>query len=329
VFHSNPFQHKGVFNEIKLWKVEQGVCGYQMKHNKKPKKRRKSCAGFRDSCETPKCWLIGRRHRRGSSWLCSTADRGFNGTQYPLDLLFWILYNDGNKRLNYMPFTYKYARPALTVDCIVFGLDEGDLKVLLIQRALQPFAGRWALPGGFVRMDETLDDAARRELREETGLAHVFLEQLYTYGQLDRDPRERVVSVAYYALVRLNDHSVKAATDARITQWFQASKPPKLAFDHAIILEAALQRLKGKVRYQPIGFELLPPKFTLYQLHHLYEALLGVEMDKGNFRKKILSMGLLIGMNEYTQARHRPAQLFRFDQKKYEQLHKHGFIFEV
>ena len=228
-----------------------------------------------------------------------------------------------------MRFTYQYARPALTVDCVVFGFDEGDLKVLLIERALQPFAGRWALPGGFVRVDETLDDAARRELREETGVAEDFLEQLYTFGELDRDPRERVVSVAYYALVKLSDHRVKAATDASKAEWFQAFKAPKLAFDHAIILETALQRLQGKVRYQPIGFELLPPKFTLSQLQHLYEALLGVEMDKRNFRKKILSMGLLIGLNDYTEARHRPAQLFRFDQKKYEQLRRRGFNFEL
>ena len=228
-----------------------------------------------------------------------------------------------------MPFTYQYARPALTVDCVVFGFDEGDLKVLLIERALQPFAGRWALPGGFVRVDETLDDAARRELREETGVAEDFLEQLYTFGELDRDPRERVVSVAYYALVKLSDHRVKAATDASKAEWFQAFKAPKLAFDHAVILETALQRLQGKVRYQPIGFELLPPKFTLSELQHLYEALLGVEMDKRNFRKKILSMGLLIGLNDYTEARHRPAQLFRFDQKRYEQLRRRGFNFEL
>jgi 8-oxo-dGTP diphosphatase len=178
-------------------------------------------------------------------------------------------------------------------------------------------------------VDETLDDAARRELREETGVAEDFLEQLYTFGELDRDPRERVVSVAYYALVKLSDHRVKAATDASKAEWLQAFKAPKLAFDHAIILEAALQRLKAKVRYQPIGFELLPPKFTLSELQHLYEALLGVEMDKRNFRKKILSMGLLIGLNDYTEARHRPAQLFRFDQKKYEQLRKRGFNFDL
>src|SRR6266436_8428456 len=171
-----------------------------------------------------------------------------------------------------MPHTYQYPRAALTVDCVVFGFDEGELKVLLIQRALEPFKNRWALPGGFVHVDETLDEAARRELAEEAGLKDVFLEQLYSFGALDRDPRERVVSVAYYALVKLSDHRARAATDAANAEWFPVSKAPKLAFDHAEILGTALARLKGKVRYQPIGFELLPPRFTLSQLQHLYEA---------------------------------------------------------
>src|SRR6266566_374082 len=162
-----------------------------------------------------------------------------------------------------MPHTYKYPRAALTVDCVVFGFDEAELKVLLIQRALDPFKGKWALPGGFVRVDETIDEAARRELAEETGLKDIFLEQLYTFGAVDRDPRERVVSVAYYALVKLADFSTKASTDAADARWFPISNAPKLAFDHANILATALTRLKGKVRYQPIGFELLPPKFTL------------------------------------------------------------------
>src|SRR5438874_10341974 len=229
-----------------------------------------------------------------------------------------------------MPHTYQYPRAALTVDCVVFGYDEGELKVLLIQRALEPFKGRWALPGGFVRVEETVDDAARRELAEETGLKNVFLEQLYTFGTVDRDPRERVVSVAYYALVKLSDHRAKAATDAANAEWFPISKAPKLAFDHADILATALVRLKGKVRYQPIGFELLPPKFTLSQLQHLYEAVLGVKLDKRNFRKKVLGFSLLVPLKEAFQAgRHRPAQLFRFDAEKYEKLKKRGFNFEL
>ncbi len=229
-----------------------------------------------------------------------------------------------------MPHTYQYPRAALTVDGVVFGFGAGELKVLLIQRALEPFKGKWALPGGFVRVDETLDDAARRELVEETGLEDIYLEQLYTFGAVKRDPRERVVSVAYYALVKLSDHKAKAATDAADAQWFPVSALPKLAFDHAEIVAMALARLQGKVRYQPIGFELLPPKFTLSDLQHLYEVILGAELDKRNFRKKVLGFGLLVALNESQMGgRHRPAQLFRFDADKYEKLKKRGFNFEL
>jgi 8-oxo-dGTP diphosphatase len=229
-----------------------------------------------------------------------------------------------------MAHTYQYPRAALTVDCVIFGFDEGDLKVLLIERGLEPFKGRWALPGGFVRVDETLDGAARRELQEEAGLTNIFLEQLYTFGAVERDPRERVVSVAYYALVKLSEHAAKAATDATNARWFAVSKVPKLAFDHVDILETAVERLKGKVRYQPAGFELLPPKFTLSQLQHLYEAVLGMDLDKRNFRKKVLSFGVLVALKETQMlGRHRPAQLFRFDAEKYEKLKKRGINFEV
>ena len=229
-----------------------------------------------------------------------------------------------------MPYTYKYPRAALTVDCVVFGFDDGALKVLLIQRALEPFKGRWALPGGFVRVEETIDDAARRELAEEAGLKHVFLEQLYTFGGLRRDPRERVVSVAHYALVKLSDHRARAATDASNAQWFPISNAPKLAFDHADILAVALSRLKGKVRYQPVGFELLPPKFTLSELQHLYEAVLETDLDKRNFRKKVLGFGLLAPLQETRMAGpHRPAQLFRFAADNYEKLKKRGLNFEI
>lgn len=229
-----------------------------------------------------------------------------------------------------MSHTYEYPRPALTVDCVVFGLDEGDLKVLLIQRALEPFAGKWALPGGFVRMEESLDDAARRELQEEAGIRPSHLEQLYTFGAPGRDPRGRVVTVAYFALVKLSEHNVHAATDAREAAWFSVWDTPKLAFDHAEILSVALQRLKGKVRYQPIGFELLPPKFTLTQLQRLYEVILERELDKRNFRKKILSMEFLEELDEVEQdVSHRAARLYRFDSKKYRQLEKAGFNFEL
>ncbi|MFY1826972.1 NUDIX hydrolase [Myxococcus fulvus] len=229
-----------------------------------------------------------------------------------------------------MSHTYEYPRPALTVDCVVFGLDDDDLKVLLIQRGVEPFQGRWALPGGFVRMDESLDEAARRELEEESGIRPGHLEQLFTFGEPERDPRGRVVTVAYFALVKLSAHTLRAATDAREAAWFSVWDTPKLAFDHADILNTALQRLKGKVRYQPIGFELLPPKFTLTQLQRLYEIVLERELDKRNFRKKILAMDLLEELDEVEQdVSHRAARLYRFDHKKYRQLEKAGFNFEL
>ncbi|MEQ8856281.1 NUDIX domain-containing protein [Gimesia sp.] len=229
-----------------------------------------------------------------------------------------------------MKYSYEYPRAALTVDCVVFGLDEDDLQILLIQRDLPPFEGDWALPGGFVRLEETLDEAALRELSEETGLKNVYLEQLYSFGTVNRDPRERVVTVAYYALVNLSDHRVQAATDARNAAWFTVDDIPSLAFDHDQILEMAHERLRGKVRYQPIGFELLPPKFTLRQIQHLYEVILDRPLDKRNFRKKILSMGILIELDEVeTDVAHRAARLYQFDRRKYKRLTKQGFHFEI
>jgi len=221
-----------------------------------------------------------------------------------------------------MPYTYEYPRPSLTVDCVIFGLDEShQLKVLLIERKHDPFAGQWALPGGFVDMDEPLETAALRELEEETGMKEVFIEQLYTFGAPDRDPRGRVVSVAYYALVNLSEHPVKAASDARKVEWFYLDGLPALAFDHARILRAAVDRLRAKVRYQPIGFELLPESFTLSQLQQLYETILGVEeLNKRNFRTRILKMGVLEEVGRQEGVAHRPAKLYRFNKEKYEQL---------
>jgi 8-oxo-dGTP diphosphatase len=229
-----------------------------------------------------------------------------------------------------MAHTYEFARPALAVDVVVFALDEEDLQVMLVQRDLKPFAGQWALPGGFVRVDESLDDAARRELEEETGLKNIFLEQLYTFGDLHRDPRERVVTVAYYALVNFEGHDVLASNDARNAAWFAVNDLSKLAFDHERILKTAYERLKGKVRYQPIGFELLPEKFTLRQLQHLYEVILDRELDKRNFRKKVLGMEIVKETNEIEQdVAHRAARLYRFDKRMYDRLTKQGFNFEI
>jgi 8-oxo-dGTP diphosphatase len=227
--------------------------------------------------------------------------------------------------------TYNYPRPALTVDCIVFGLDaELELKIMLIKRDISPFQGEWAIPGGFVRMDETLEQSALRELREETGIHDVFLEQLYTFGDLERDPRDRTITVSYYALINLVEQEIQAATDASEANWFRISEIPKLAFDHDQILQTAIARLRGKIRYEPIGFELLPQKFTLTQLQKLYETVLDRQLDKRNFRKKILSMDLLIDTNELEQGvSHRAAKLYRFDENKYLELKQNGFNFEI
>ncbi|MFN2454433.1 MAG: NUDIX domain-containing protein [Pyrinomonadaceae bacterium] len=231
-----------------------------------------------------------------------------------------------------MAFKYKHQRPALTVDCVVFGLDlaESALKVLLIERNLAPFKGRSALPGGFVQKNETIEQAALRELSEETGLTNIFLEQLYTFGDPGRDPRGWVVSVAYYALVSPDLHTLRAASDAGNALWISVDETPELAFDHRKILETALERLRGKVTYAPVGFELLPKKFTLSQLQKLYEIILEREIDNRNFRKKILSMNLLHELNErQAGVPHRAARLYRFDARRYKQLTRAGFSFEL
>ena len=229
-----------------------------------------------------------------------------------------------------MSYTYEYPRPALTVDCVVFGIDEEDLKVMLIQRDLEPFAGTWALPGGFVHMEESLEVAARRELEEETGLKDVFLEQLFTFGRPDRDPRGRVVSVAYVALVNILEHQVQARTDARDAAWFPIVDPPALPFDHEQILQVAHERLKGKVRYQPIGFELLPDLFTLSQLQHVYETILERPLDKRNFRRKVLTFGFVEETGQIQQnVAHRAAKLYRFNKERYDSLVESGFHFEL
>jgi 8-oxo-dGTP diphosphatase len=224
-----------------------------------------------------------------------------------------------------------YFRPGLAVDCVVFGLGDRDaLEVMLIKRKLPPFMGEWALPGGFVRVGESLDESARRELREETGIADVFLEQLYTFGDVERHPGDRVVTVAYYALVNLGEYPIQASTDASEAVWFSTSNLPPLAFDHGKIVETAINRLQGKVRYEPIGFELLTKKFTLTQLQKLYETVLGKSLDKRNFRKKILKLDLLVELDEtQTDVAHRAARLYQFDALKYEKLKEKGFNFEV
>lgn len=238
----------------------------------------------------------------------------------------------GNQEPQELPpkYCYRYPHPAVSVDCVVFGLTDGKLNVLLIERGGEPFKGKWALPGGFVEINEGLDTAAQRELEEETGMTDLFLEQLYTFGAVKRDPRERVISVAYYALVNRDDHDVAGASDAAQAVWFAIDNLPSLAFDHESIFLTAIERLKAKVRYEPIGFELLPEKFTLSQLQALYESILEQPIDKRNFRKKIVRMGILIELDEYqTGVAYRAPRLYSFDEQGYREKAKAGFNFEV
>jgi 8-oxo-dGTP diphosphatase len=206
-----------------------------------------------------------------------------------------------------------YPRPSVTVDLVIFTIAEDDLKVLLIRRAQEPFKGRWALPGGFVEIDESLERAAARELKEEVGVRDVYLEQLYTFGDPKRDPRGRVISVSYFALVDAERQRIVAASDAADAQWHSVFDPPKLAFDHAKILDYAVWRLRNKLEWTTVGYELLPKKFTLSELQRVYEIILQRPVDKRNFRKKILAQGQIIELNETrSDVAHRPARLYSF-----------------
>ena len=204
-------------------------------------------------------------------------------------------------------------RPALSVDVVAFSLRENDLKVLLIRRGAPPYKGKWAIPGGFVRLNEGLDEAALRELEEETGVRDGYLEQLYTFGALKRDPRGRVVTVAYFALVP-DDVQARAGDEAAEAAWHSMYDLPELAFDHAEILKYALQRLRYKLEYTSVGFELLPNEFTLTDLQTAYEIVLGEKLDKRNFRRRILEAEILVETNRYREGegQGRPARLYRY-----------------
>ncbi len=238
--------------------------------------------------------------------------------------------------------TYKYARAALTVDAVVFGVADEGLKILMIKRnelspeipaAEQAFLGHWALPGGFVDVGESLDHAVSRELREETGMRDVYLEQLYTFGDPGRDPREHVVSVAYLALVRPGDYILSTTdreSDAQDARWFPVdSLPEKIAFDHRKIFDVGFRRLKAKVRYAPIGFELLPPDFTLKELQSIYELILERKLDPRNFRKKILSSALLQDTGAKKAGTVPRASVYRFNKDEYERQTRLGINFEI
>jgi 8-oxo-dGTP diphosphatase len=209
-----------------------------------------------------------------------------------------------------------YPQPSVTVDLIIFTIAEDDLKVLLIRRGQEPFKGRWALPGGFVEINESLEEAAARELEEEVGVKNVYLEQLYTFGDPKRDPRGRVISVSYFALIDAERQRIVAASDAADAQWhsvFDTRGMAKLAFDHGKILDYAVWRLRNKIEWTTVGYELLPKKFTLSELQRVYEIILQRPVDKRNFRKKILAQGQIIELNETRgDVAHRPARLYSF-----------------
>ncbi len=209
----------------------------------------------------------------------------------------------------------KYERPSVTVDVVMMSLRQRDLQVLLVKRRSWPYEGMWAIPGGFVNMDESLEEAARRELQEETNVQDVYLEQLYTFGDPGRDPRTRVITVVYFALLNSERLQVKAGDDAADVSWFSVYHLPSLAFDHAKILQYALDRLRGKLQYTQIAFNLLPEQFTLRELQRVYEIILHHrKLDKRNFRKKILSTGILEDTGEKKmEGTHRPARLYRFN----------------
>ena len=227
-------------------------------------------------------------------------------------------------------YTYRYPHPAVTVDCAVFALDGDKLKVLLVRRDRDPYAGSWALPGGFVRVDEGLEAAARRELEEETGVKALFVEQLGAFGEPGRDPRERVITVAWWAVVRFFEREARAASDAREAAWFAVDALPELAFDHDEILRAALARLRDTARREPLVLEFLPIKFTLTQLQRFYEIVLGETVDKRNFRKKALSWGLLEELAEReADVAHRVTRLYAFDPERCEAFRKKGGRFMV
>jgi len=216
----------------------------------------------------------------------------------------------------------------VTVDAIVFGYNqENGISVLLIKRKIDPFKNEWALPGGFVLDQETLEEAVERELREEAGISINYLEQLFTFGRPDRDPRMRIVSVSYFGLVKSADFSLFASTDAAEAAWFNIYELPALAFDHKDIVEKAIARLRAKITYEPIGFELLDRKFLFSDLEHLYSLLLGREIDRRNFKRKMMSLGLVIELDEKAPSvtAGRPGKLYSFDSGKYNQLKINGF----
>ena len=229
-----------------------------------------------------------------------------------------------------MPFQKEIYKSAFSVDNVIFGFQGDNLKVLLIKRKEEPFRGEWALPGDIVQPQWNLDEGARHVLKQLTGIENVYLEQVHTFGEVDRHPRGRVITVAYYSLIKISDVVIKPASFAEKVEWKDIRDIEKLAFDHYEIVKTCLERLRLNIKLRPLGFELLPEKFTLTELQKLYESILEKELDKRNFRKKILSMNILKFHNELQRGvAHRPAKLYSFDAEKYYEAKQNGFIFEL
>ena len=224
-------------------------------------------------------------------------------------------------------YTYPFPRPSVTTDCVIFGYDGKNLKLLLVERGIPPLKGMWALPGGYLQMDEDAIDGAKRELFEETGLRDAYIEQFRTFSAVDRDPRGRVITIAHLALVRISE--VKGGDDAAKAQWFPLKDVPQLAFDHDMILREAMKALRQKIHFEPVGFELLPAVFTMPQLQHLYESILDVRFDRRNFASKMLHLGILedTGSREPGAPSRVPAT-YRFNKDRYDALKSKGFRLE-
>jgi ADP-ribose pyrophosphatase YjhB (NUDIX family) len=218
----------------------------------------------------------------------------------------------------------------LSVDCVIFGFEDARLEVLLIKRSIHPCYDMWALPGGFIRYDENIDQASARILEERTGVKDLFMEQLGAFGDVDRFPERRVITVVYYALVKPGQYKINPGPDASDARWFEVKRLPALPFDHEPIIYSALNQLRRQIKYKPIGFNLLPDKFPLLSLQELYEAIYGTTFDKPNFRRKIMKMNLLVPLEEkQTGVAHRSARYYKFDKDRYDSLTEKGFIFEM
>lgn len=216
-------------------------------------------------------------------------------------------------------FTYKYPHPAVTTDCVVFGFDGSALNLLLIQRGIEPYLGAWALPGGFMNIDETAEQGALRELQEETGVKDIYIEQLQAFTTVNRDPRERVLTIAFLAFVRKENYELLAGDDAAQARWFPVTDLPELAFDHQEIIRVALDRLRWKITYQPLAFRLLNRTFTMTQLQTIYEVVLGQSFDRRNFHKKMMALGYITPTDQVARQNGRPGTLYSFDEGKYEE----------